>query len=204
MKSDDLNRFTYFERIVHWVVGLTFVFVLLTGLAFSHPSLFWLTALVGGGETARTLHPWMGALLTVSLVVMFFLWLRDMGMGKADYEWLRAIKQYTLNQKDQVPPTGKYNGGQKFFFWAMTVLVLAHLVTGIPLWFPGSFSAGLRAFCRFTHYVVTVPAGLLLIAHAYLGSLAFPGTARGMLHGTVSRAWARLHHPLWYKEETEP
>ena len=103
MKSDDLTRFNYFERIVHWVVGLTFVFVLLTGFAFSYPSLFWLTALVGGGPAARVLHPWMGLVLMVGLVLMFFIWLRDMGLKKADFDWLRAIKQYTLHRRDEVP-----------------------------------------------------------------------------------------------------
>lgn len=203
MRTDDLTRFTYFERIVHWVVGLTFLFVLLTGLAFSYPSLFWLTTLVGGGPAARVLHPWMGALLTVALVIMFFTWLKDMGIRKADVEWMRAIKHYTLHRKDQVPATGKYNAGQKVFFWAMTLLVLAHLVSGIPMWFPAGYSAGTLATMRLVHFLVTPPAALFLIAHIYLASFAFPGTARGMLYGKVSRAWARLHHPLWHEQETK-
>ena len=41
-----LHRFTYLERVVHWVVGGTFVALLLTWLALSYPSLFWLTSLV--------------------------------------------------------------------------------------------------------------------------------------------------------------
>lgn len=202
MRSDDLMRFTYVERIVHWVVGLTFLFVLLTGLAFSYPSLFWLTTLVGGGPAARALHPWVGMVLTVGLVFMFFIWLRDMGLGQRDFDWLRAIKDYTMHRKDKVPDTGKYNAGQKIFFWAMVLLVVAHLVTGIPMWFPGGFSAGTLATMRLIHYLVTPPAALFLIAHIYLASLAFPGTARGMLYGTVSRAWAKLHHPLWHEEKT--
>ena len=53
MSKELLQRFTYLERIVHWVVGATFVALLLTGLAFAYPSFFWLTTLVGGGP-ART------------------------------------------------------------------------------------------------------------------------------------------------------
>jgi cytochrome b subunit of formate dehydrogenase len=37
---DDLKRFTYAERVIHWVAGLSFLFLLMTGLAFSHPRLF--------------------------------------------------------------------------------------------------------------------------------------------------------------------
>ena len=32
-----LHRFNFTERIVHWVVGVTFVLLLATGLAFAYP-----------------------------------------------------------------------------------------------------------------------------------------------------------------------
>lgn len=200
--SGDLKRFTFFERIIHWVVGLTFVFLVLTGLAFSYPKLFWINSLVGGGPTARWLHPWMGVVFTVGLVFMFFLWVKDMGMGKADWEWMGSIKHYALHEKDQVPATAKYNGGQKGFFWGMVIFGVAHVITGVPLWFPETFGTSMLPLMRFLHFLVTVPGVLLLILHVYLGTVLFPGTARGILHGTVSRGWAKLHHPLWYKEKT--
>jgi len=204
MRSDDLIRFTYFERIVHWVLGLTFVFLLLSGLALSYPSLFWLTALVGGGPAARALHPWVGIVFGVSVVLMLFLWLKDMLLSKADGEWLRAVKHYARHDRQRVPPTGKYNGGQKLFFWLQFVLGIVLLITGVPLWIPESFGAGLLGTMRFLHYFATLGAGLLLIVHVYLGTIAYPGTARSMLYGTVSRAWAKLHHPLWHQQETRP
>ncbi|MCH7890423.1 MAG: formate dehydrogenase cytochrome b556 subunit, partial [Gemmatimonadetes bacterium] len=52
----DLQRFTYAERLIHWVAGLSFVFLLFTGLAFSHPRLFWITDLVGVGPPPLVLH----------------------------------------------------------------------------------------------------------------------------------------------------
>ena len=66
MATPLLRRFSFLERIVHWVVGVTFVVLLLTGLAFSYPSLFWLTTLIGGGPAARVLHPQIGAIFAVS------------------------------------------------------------------------------------------------------------------------------------------
>ncbi len=86
----------------------------------------------------------------------------------------------------------------------MAVFGFAHFLTGIPLWLPAAFTSDFLTSMRFVHYLVTLPGGLLLIAHVYLGTIAYPGTAGGMLHGKVSRAWARLHHPLWYEKETEP
>ena len=63
MGSQLLDRFTFFERIIHWIVGITFVLLLFTGLAFSHPSLFWLTTLLGGGPSARVLPRGLGLFL---------------------------------------------------------------------------------------------------------------------------------------------
>ena len=134
---DDLKRFTYAERVTHWVAGLSFVFLLFTGLAFSHPRLFWITSLVGGGSTARVLHPWMGVLFTVSMAVMFVMWAKEMGIQDQDRAWLKAIKHYAVHDKDNVPPAGKYNAGQKLFFWSMALLGIAYIVSGIPMWMPG-------------------------------------------------------------------
>ncbi len=209
-RRDDLPRFNFLERVVHWVVGITFVLLLLTGLAFSYPSLFWLTSLVGGGPAARVLHPWTGLVFTVALVAMFVLWVRDMGISADDVRWMRAIKHYARHERDKVPPAGKYNGGQKVFFWVQSGLGVVFLVTGLPLWLPDGvlglapFGRGLLTTMRLLHYVATLGGGLFLIVHIYLGTVAYPGTLRGMLEGAVSRSWAKLHHPLWHREKTEP
>ena len=207
MKRNQLRRFTYAERVVHWVVGLSFLLLLFTGLAFSYPSLFWITELVGGGPAARVIHPVAGIVFSVALVFMFFLWVKDMFFGKADVDWIKAIRAYASHDRANVPPTGKYNAGQKSFFWVQAVLGVVLLLTGIPLWFPGGlgggpFGGGFLATMRFLHYLATLGGGLFLIIHVYLGTIAYPGTLGGMLWGTVSRSWARLHHPHWAKEKT--
>lgn len=33
-----------------------------------------------------------------------------------------------------------------------------------------------------------------------LGTAAMPGTFGSMTRGTVTKAWARLHHPRWARE----
>ena len=210
MSQGKLQRFTYLERVVHWVAGLSFVFLLLTGLAFAHPRLFWITTLTGGGPTARILHPWMGMLFSGSLAVMFIVWVRDMRIEPADRAWLLAIRHYAVHDKERVPPAGKYNGGQKMFFWSMALLGALYLVSGIPMWLPGGvlgvgpFYGGVVNAMRLVHYLMSVAGGLFLIVHVYLGTVAYPGTLGGMLHGSVTRSWAKLHHPLWHKEQSGP
>ena len=41
-----------------------------------------------------------------------------------------------------------------------------------------------------------------IVFHIYLGTIGEPGTFRSMTRGTVTRAWARLHHPRWFREVT--
>ena len=197
-----LNRFTFFERIIHWVVGVTFVVLLATGLAFAYPPLFWLTTLLGGGPSARVLHPWVGALFGFGMIFMIVVWIRDMVLSETDWKWLGAVRHYAARETDKVPPAGKYNAGQKMFFWAQGALAIVFIMSGVPLWFPASFGSTLLSWMRLAHYVATLGGGLLLVVHVYLGTVAYPGTARAMIDGTVTERWARHHHPRWHEEKT--
>ena len=202
MSDQLLHRFTFFERIIHWVVGTTFVVLLVTGLAFSYPALFWLTTLVGGGPAARVLHPWVGAVFGVGMSAMLVLWLREMFLSDTDWRWIGAVRYYATRQNDKLPAAGKYNGGQKLFFWVQGILAVVFVVSGIVLWVPEAFGSSLLLAMRLAHYMAALGGGLFLIVHIYLGTVAYPGTARAMIDGTVTRGWARHHHPRWYEEQT--
>ena len=54
-------RYTFHERLIHWIAGLSYMYLMLTGLAFWSPWLFWLAAIFGGGTVSRELHPWSGS-----------------------------------------------------------------------------------------------------------------------------------------------
>ena len=204
MSEPLLHRFNLLERVVHWVVGVTYVALLLTGLAFAYPPLFWLTAPLGGGATARVLHPYIGALFGVAMLLMVVLWIRDMFLNRLDVQWMAAVRHYATHQRDKVPPAGKYNAGQKLFFWVQGVLAIVFVATGVMLWFPEQFAPArtLLSSARLLHYLATLGGGLFLVLHVYLGTVAYPGTARSMIDGKVTRQWARLHHPRWHEEQT--
>ncbi len=76
--SEQIIRYTLHERVMHWLAGFTYLYLLAGGLAFYAPQLFWLTALLGGGPTARFWHPWAGLLFTAAMVWMDVTWRRDM------------------------------------------------------------------------------------------------------------------------------
>ena len=77
MKRDpkDLVRYTASERANHWAVGMSFILLALSGLAFFHPAFYPLSQLFGGGVWARILHPFIGVVmaLLVRLDVLPFL-----------------------------------------------------------------------------------------------------------------------------------
>lgn len=57
-KSDPhLRRYTLAERINHWLVAISFVLLVLSGLPFFHPFFWSLTGLFGGPTMTRILHP---------------------------------------------------------------------------------------------------------------------------------------------------
>ena len=54
---DAIQRYEYLDRASHWLLAIFFFLAALSGLAFFHPSMFWLTHLFGGGTWSRILHP---------------------------------------------------------------------------------------------------------------------------------------------------
>ena len=67
----DLKRYTASERANHWVVGISFILLGLSGLAFFHPAFFPLTQLFGGPVWTRILHPYVGVIMAVSFLIIF-------------------------------------------------------------------------------------------------------------------------------------
>ena len=123
-------------------------------------------------------------------------------MKSEDKKWLSPsyFAKY-LRFESTDPETGKYNGGQKALFWMALLGGIALLLSGVVLWFPGEFGQTLREFSWILHDVAFIAFLLLIIGHVYLG-IVEPGTFESMVDGTVSKPWAKLHHPRWYRDVT--
>ena len=70
------------------------------------------------------------------------------------------------------------------------------------MWFPETFPQLLRELSIILHSVTFILFVMLITWHIYLGTAAEPGTFHAITRGTVTKAWARLHHPKWYEEVT--
>ena len=51
--GDRILRYTLGERINHWIAGLSYLYCLITGLAFWSPYLFWMAVIAGGGPAGN-------------------------------------------------------------------------------------------------------------------------------------------------------
>jgi formate dehydrogenase subunit gamma len=199
-ETRDLVRYTLFERLLHWVVAIAFIALLLSGLALAYPRMAWLSGLFGGGQTMRAAHPWIGLIFTAGMVLMLVIWGRSMWLDRTDWAWFRRLGEYTRRGHVTID-NGRWNGGQKGYFWASLVLAIVLLVTGLPLWFPSIADTGIRQLSRLVHNAAFLLIVGGFIIHVLLSAFLFPGTMAGMTSGRVSRAWAAWHHPRWYREQ---
>jgi formate dehydrogenase subunit gamma len=203
--GDRIMRYSLHERVNHWVAGLSYIYLLLTGLGFWSPYLFWFTAIFGGAAVARFWHPWFGLLFFVSVMWMYVMWSRDMHITPGDLAWKEKVGYYIRNEDENLPPVGRYNWGQKILFWVMFWGAILLLISGLGLWFVEDIPWSLR-FLRYTAVIVHVGAALITIGafiiHVYMGTAMVRGDFTSIVRGEVTRAWAKKHHRLWYEKVT--
>jgi formate dehydrogenase subunit gamma len=86
----------------------------------------------------------------------------------------------------------------------MIVTMVLLLVSGIVLWrdVTGGFPVGVVRIAALVHAVAAFVLMVGIIVHIYSAIFWVKGSMRAMTRGTVSHAWAKHHHPLWYRRVT--
>jgi len=200
--GNEIVRHNRASRLLHWSLAVTFLLALLTGMPIWTPVFGWMAHLFGGLSVCRVIHPYIGVAFFIFSIAMFFQWIADMHLEPSERDWLgpKAL-EYMRYQTDD-SNVGKYNGGQKLYFWAVSLGAIGLLLSGLLMWFPRAFPKILVEFGFIIHDFTFICFAVSLVFHIYLGTAAEPGTFGSMTRGTVTRAWARLHHPRWYREVT--
>ena len=197
-----VSRYRGITRLNHWVTAASLIVLLLSGLALFHPSLYFLTGLFGGGQMTRWLHPFVGVLLFFSFLLLFLqMWRLNLPRPE-DRTWVSHIGEVVRGEEEKLPELGKYNAGQKFVFWAMSVLIVVLIVSGVMIWqeyFPHLVSIPVRRWAVLIHAVAAVAIILTFILHVY-AAIWTRGTIRAMTRGTVTGGWAWRHHRKWLRE----
>ena len=198
----DLKRYTASERANHWVVGICFILLGLSGLAFFHPAFFPLTQLFGGGAWTRILHPYIGVVMALFFLVMVGRFWRLNVIEDRDVEWLKNVDKMVDGDDHNMPEQGKYNGGQKVLFWGLVLFMLLLTVSGVLMWRTWvTVPVDVVRLASVLHALAGFAMIGLIILHVY-AAIWTRGTIRAMMYGTVTRAWAKQHHRGWYRKVT--
>jgi len=200
--GEEIVRHRLLSRVIHWCVAVSMITCLFTGLPIWTPVFSWMAYLFGGLAVCRWLHPWLGVFFFASSVAMFLHWVGQMGMNKSDWAWIGPRLFLYMKAETDDSQVGKYNGGQKIFFFTSVLAALALFLTGVVLWFPLSFDQQLREISWVLHDATFILFTASIVGHIYLGTASEPGTFPAMTRGVVSKKWARFHHPRWYREVT--
>jgi formate dehydrogenase subunit gamma len=200
--GNEIIRHRLSSRVIHWSVGVSFFACLVTGLPVWTPVFGWMATLVGGLSVCRIVHAWFGLAFALAALVMSVHWWSQMEMTKEERGWVGPKLLEYLRDAANHDKIGKYNGGQKVYFYTSGLGALGLLVSGIVMWYPTSFPEWIRVLSILLHNVSFILFAVSLVFHIYLAAVAEPGTLNSMTRGTVSKAWARIHHPKWYREVT--
>lgn len=211
MEDRYVVRFSASERLAHWLQFVAFSVLLVTGLFIYVPALQ-AFAMGRAGEASRVLHRLSAVVFMVSPLIYllgnpsaFFSSLRDAFSWSADDRaWLaKAVAYYTHGEVADMPPQGKYNGGQKLNAMVQIVTFVVFVVTGLIMWLgTEAVSPGMFAFAILLHDLAVIAAVCLVLLHVYLVTI-HPLTRKSitaMFEGIVTREYAKEHHAKWLAE----
>jgi formate dehydrogenase subunit gamma len=199
-----IERFSPFERYVHWTVAISFCILGISGLimmlgkyvllpVIGYTLFGWLTQL------SKHLHNFVGPVFIVSLLAFIVMFIVDNLPRGYDFKWF--VKLGGMISGEHVP-SGRFNAGEKVWFWiGVVILSLIVSASGLVLDFPNFDQV--RAIMIQANVVHAVAAGAVMAAslgHIYLGSIGLEGAYEAMRYGYVDEAWAREHHEYWYND----
>jgi formate dehydrogenase subunit gamma len=197
-----VDRYTAAARVNHWITAASLVLLALSGLSLFHPSLYFLTALFGGGAITRVIHPWIGVVLFFGFLGLFVRFWKANLWEREDGTWMARLRDVLAAHDENIPEVGKYNAGQKVVFWSMSLVIVVLISTGLVIWdqyFYDYTSIEQKRVAILVHAVVAIAAICVWIVHVY-AAIWVKGTIRAMTRGSVTGGWAWRYHRKWLRE----
>ena len=201
-----IERFTSFERIVHWTVAISFLALAITGIimlfgkyvllpVFGYTLFGWLA------YAGKNIHNFVGPVFTVSLIVFFILFVRDNLPDSTDVKWVKRLGG--AGDKRHIR-AGRFNTAQKLWFWGgVVVLGLISSASGfvLDMIVPGmQYDRGTMQIANLIHLASAVLFVAMSFGHIYIGTIGMEGAYEAMRTGYVDDTWAKEHHGLWYDQ----
>jgi formate dehydrogenase subunit gamma len=199
-----IQRFSAFERTVHWAAAISFVILALSGIfmlfgRYVLLPIFGYTVFSALTILGKNLHNFIGPLFVICTILLMVTFLRDNIPRAYDWAWMRKFGG--LMSGEHVP-SGRFNAGEKAWFW-FGVMVLGIIVSasGLVLDFPNfGQTRETMQVANVIHAVAAVVYMAMSLGHIYLGTIGLEGSYDAMRHGVVDEAWAKEHHEIWYRD----
>lgn len=199
-----IERFSPWQRLVHWTTAICFLALAITGLIIlfgkklllpwmGHDVFSWFAV------ASKYIHNVAGPIFILCSLVMFVTFVHHNFFNRGDWVW---IKRGGGVLKHEHVPAGYFNAGEKLWFWGGLVLLgLVMSVTGLILDFTNlRFTRYLLQWANYLHLAGATFYIAGALGHIYLGTLGTPGAYTAMRRGTVDESWARQHHYEWYEQ----
>ncbi|MEI9803254.1 MAG: formate dehydrogenase subunit gamma [Pseudolabrys sp.] len=193
-------RFKVIERVVHWLVAISFVVLAITGLniTFGRSLLLPLVGLEAFSFVSamgKYVHNYISFAFFIGIGLMFFTWVGKNLPTWADLEWMKMGGGMLGGGE---PPSYKFNAGEKMIFWMAMLGGSLVSLSGFVLLFPfyGTGVGGME-LTQITHSLVGVLMTAAIFVHIYMGTIGMEGALDGMKTGMVDANWAKAHHGLW-------
>lgn len=204
--GEPIFAFTLFKRIIHALAAIAFVILIPTGLMIVFGSY------LGGGtliEYARHLHGIATVIFAISLVPMFLFWFMDMLPTFDDVKWMFILGGYLSKEIKEIP-AGKFNAGQKMWFWIATLGGLLMILTGAIMYLQdfdygvakalGVTQIDLLRASAIVHNVLAFAVMALFFTHVYMAAIAIKGAIHSMITGYKEHDEVKYLHSTWYKK----
>lgn len=199
--------FKNFERMFHLVAAISWVILVPTGLIMMFGEEF------GGGFFVRfckNIHGIATISFAIAVVPMFLWWFKRMLPAVYDIKWMLIIGGYLSKKKSPVP-AGKFNAGQKAWFWVATCGGFVMILSGAAMFFLDFNAPALREIlgvpqieilrlCAIIHNILGVICATFFIVHVYMTVFAIKGSIHSMISGFKEEEEVYILHHFWYQE----
>jgi len=193
-----IQRFGVLERWMHLFLFGAFLALCATALGFLTAKLPYARGGFWTSHWALELHEIAGFIFAGATVVVVLRWFVTALPAKYDWQWVRMLGGYLWIKGH--PPAGRFNFGQKMFFWGAMALAVVLSITGVTMWLKPGGDGGWATLAYTLHDLAGILLMAAAVAHLYLTTIANPGTLSSIFTGRVTKTWAHHHHPNWAEE----
>lgn len=200
-----IQRFNSFQRLVHWLTAILFVGLAITGmfLWFGRELMPYIGPELGGSLMwlMKRIHDFTSPVFAVSLLILIFTFMKGNFPHWRDIVWI--VKGGGLLKWHA--PAGRYNAGEKIWYWVAAIVGGAIVVSGAFMLFPNLIGES-RNNITYFHWIHGIAAIVLIagaMGHIYMGTIAMEGAFECMATGYADANWAKEHHDVWYEEMRE-